>query len=243
MKTTKILFAITLVCFLFSCGGGDKKENGDKEEKKNETTKNKATEPETAISLWGNSMREEPSRQGKWIATILFGEKVQFLGDTSYNEKEDRNYMKVKLTDGKSGWVNRYLFAVDAERAALTAPVPVYKRPDISTVADQSLERTDVIAIAEKQEEWAEVYTKEKEIKGWINNTTNITKDNIDVAVAIQVTNAKSKEKLEKQIELLEKIKENKAFESSVFYEDAVDLLNGLQMEQEDQPAEPGDSI
>ena len=57
-----------------------------------------------AISTWeGQILTDEPA--GKWSATIAFGEELTLLGDTSYSDAKKKMYEKVKLADGKTGWV------------------------------------------------------------------------------------------------------------------------------------------
>lgn len=235
MKLLKFVFSVLVATSLISCGGSDEKGSGDSDKDSTTTeVKEKVKETKPAISLWDNSLREEPKKEGKWMTTILFGEEVTFLGDTVKVAKEDRDYMKVQLVDGKTGWVNMYLFALDARRAAVSSPAALYKRPDISTSAGETLERGDVISISTEQDGWFEVFGKEKKKSGWIKGTNNITQDDVDVAVALMVIRALSEKSVEKQTEKLNQIINNPDFESSIFYETARTELENLNFAAEE---------
>ena len=115
----KINLFVLIVFLLTSCG-----------EKSNKTSKKESNE---AICIWNNaSLRAGPSSGDKWLSSISLGEIVTLLGESKVDSTDNNlEYLKVKLSDGKEGWVSSYLLIPGGKSAALTEKAVIYKRPDL----------------------------------------------------------------------------------------------------------------
>ncbi len=232
-KIRNLSFFIMVALLLSLLSACQNKKNSHGEKSNDDSLMIQKTEPVPAISLWANGLRAEPGKDGKWITTILFAEEVTAIGDSVYVEKEDRTYTKVRLTDGKDGWVYAYLFAFNAERAAITQNTTLFKRPDISTPAGKSLEFGEIIAIDEKQDDgWIHVFTKEKKKQGWIRSEQNLTYNDIDLTAAILLERAFSEKNRDQQKKSLEEIINNVEFQESVFFHMAEKALDTLEVNE-----------
>jgi hypothetical protein len=147
----------------------------------------------TVCILDGVPVREEPNKKGKYISSINLGECVRYLNKTEKDaDDKDREYLKVQLSDGKTGWATAWGLIRDAEIGALKDSVVIYKRPDLLTMTKVRFHEMDVIAVLQEKDDWAEVVGEGKKKSGWINRH-QITKVKEDVAVAV-VANQKIRE-------------------------------------------------
>lgn len=174
----------------------------------------------TAVCLWNQSgLRTAPGRgsDAKWVTAVSFGEVVTLTGEEVSPEGEDRTYAEMVLKGGDKGWSNVYLFAVDAERAASYGEIDIYKRPELTTFDGDQFLPGEIFAVmnSSDQEGWLEVYGLEKKKKGWIQENSRYTTDEVDVSVAIMFTQAKAEKSPQKQEEALNKILSNSTFRSS----------------------------
>ncbi len=173
-----------------------------------------------AVSLWNLAgLRDKPGRgkDAEYITSINFGELVTHLGETEEIEKEKRTYAKVELVDGKVGWVNEYLLAVDAMRAVAIEDIEVYTRPDLTTYKGKKFKKGDIFAVLNgDRDDWVEVQGKEKNIAGWVlNNDSKFKTGEIDVTVAILMDRAMEMDDPKAKEEALKSIAENSTFSTS----------------------------
>ncbi|NOQ23968.1 MAG: hypothetical protein GQ564_01280 [Bacteroidales bacterium] len=198
MKKINYLILI-LLAFVYACGGSS--ENNTKQESEEVTLENKQT-----VCIWnGVPVRETPSKDGKWVSSISLGETVTFLGKVAIDSLDrNREYLYVELSDGKVAWANSYGLIVDGKIAVLKEDAPIYKRPDLLTITENTFDRMDVLAIEETKDEWIKVVGEKKKLLGWIKYNT-VTESKEDIAFSIMV----SKELKEKDGSLiLDKIEE-----------------------------------
>ncbi len=242
MKIPFISLVTACSIFLFSACS-DSKNTSDNQNNSSESSseepdggspadENNATiKPYPAIALWNMSIRTEPGRgKGDWVVSLDFGESVTVTADSAYIEDEDRLYRKVTLSDGKTGWAYTYLLAEKASKAVALGPVVVCKRPDLSTMLSEKIQRGQVVAVSNDQKEgWSEVATKEKKIQGWVKGTSNLSSDDMDVTVAILLDKALSQKEESKKIKMLENLVANDALSSSSLHTDAKTLLEEMQ--------------
>lgn len=172
--------AIFLLSCLYSCKSG--KQEGTKEDTGLFKSKKQA------VCIWnGTPLRKEPKRKGKWLSGINLGEKVTYLGESKVDSNyKNREYYKVELSDETQGWAGSFGIVVDASTAAIKTETPLYKRPDMLTASDKTLEPVEFIVITEEKDGWIEVIGNQKRFKGWIKNE-NITNNDEDVAIAVLV--------------------------------------------------------
>jgi uncharacterized protein YgiM (DUF1202 family) len=172
-----------------------------------------------AVCLWDQAgLRSQPGKgkDAKWITAINFGELVTMTGNSESPEGEDRTYIELELSDGKSGWSNGYLFATDALRAVAVQPVNLYKRPELATLTDDTYDRGEIFAISQKDRDgWYEVWGKEKDQSGWVRSQDGLSTDEVDVTVAILVDRAMEEKTPEDQESMLNNVVNNSTFRQS----------------------------
>ena len=229
MKTAKYPLILLIVSLLFfSCDNSSsttaEAETTDESETATETAE--ATEAMTASSsddislavcLWpevGLRSKAGRGKDAKWLAGMKFGEVVTLTGNEEMDG--DRKYLEMELIDGKTGWANDYLFAVNAQRAVATATLDVYRRPDLTTFEGKQFEKGEILAVSEDEKDgWREVYGLEKKKAGWIQPNTNYSTDEVDVTVAILYAQALMEKSPLKQEEKLQNIAKNSTFNQS----------------------------
>jgi uncharacterized protein YgiM (DUF1202 family) len=243
MKNYYYVLSFAILAFgLLSCLGTETK---DKE--KQSKVEEEAPKEVDAVSIWdGISVRKEPSSDGKWLSSISLGEKVLMTGKTAVDSSEDnREYVEIKLGDGKQGWV---VSDFVEEGSAVTAirEAQIFKRPDLLTKTDKSFKVMDVLVLMETKDEWVEVKGKSQGEKwfwsGWVKRT-DLSENEVDIAVAVYGQKALEIEDEEKRSEAIKEILENESFTSSQFMADLKSELNELNNEEEEKVAEPIEEI
>lgn len=145
-----------------------------------------AQQQKTTVCIWeGVPLREMPSKSGKCISSISLGESVEFLNDTKKDAGDkDREYLKVKLSDGKTGWAPSYGLVQDASIGVILESTAFYKRPDVLTITKEKLPSMAIVALGEEHEDWIMVTGEGKKISGWIKKGSFSSKPE-DVVTAI----------------------------------------------------------
>lgn len=221
----KFALSVSLAWFLTSCGNESSTTTqasvGD--EPAGEMTDMASAEPSNkAICLWNPAGLRENAGQGKdnkYLASIQFGEEVILTGESEEVEEgsRTRNYIEMTLADGKTGWSYDYLFAVGASRAVALQPIDIFKRPDLTTISGKQLAEGSLFAVSDTDKEgWYEVSGPEKKVSGWIQgNNSSYSSDEIDVAVAIKLYQAKAEKSPVKREAMLKTLTESSTFSGS----------------------------
>lgn len=229
-----IMASLSVGIFLQGCSSGNSNNSGESTDSTSTDTEAPATAEQKevpAISLWdGISVRQEPSKQGKWLSSITLGETVTFLGQTAIDSTDkDRKYLKVVLSDGTEGWSVEYGLAVDAKLAATRADAAIYKRPDMLTVTKTIIDPMSMVAVEEENGEFVKVVGKERKKKGWILKS-KLVFDSEEVAVAVLAEKQLKKVGNSYDPKALETFLENVPFKSTDFYNDLMIKLNTSSM-------------
>jgi hypothetical protein len=133
----------------------------------------------------GLALKQEPSKAGKWLASMSLGETAKWLGDSAMDQGDkNRCYQKIQLSDGKIGWATSYGLVINGKLGAVKEDAAICKRPDLLTGTDEKMESMKPVAIIQEKGEWAEFVSDGRKKSGWIR-TSSITSDPIDVAVAV----------------------------------------------------------
>jgi hypothetical protein len=179
-----------------------------------------------SVCIWeGASVRQEPTRQGKWITSIALGEKVTWLGITAVDSSDDnREYYKIRLSDETVGWSSKYVIATNAKPAVVMKKAPIYRRPDIVTFTTNEFDRFEAVAIVEAENNWIRVIGAENKKKGWIEQNT-VSLQEADVAVGVLVTRALKEKDPDKRREMIESILNNASFSHSIFIDELYELV------------------
>lgn len=172
-----LLTVMALLLILNGCGSGSQEEKQEKAEEPAQIS--------TIVCLWDQvPVREEPLRAGKWLSALNLGETVEDLGENSVDEADNnRNYFKIRLSDGTIGWAPDYGLE-KGEAAAITSNTYVNRRPDLLTATNVEFAPMEFIVIAERTDDWVEVMGERKQKKGWIE-ARHITTDREEVAIAV----------------------------------------------------------
>lgn len=202
---------------LIAAGCGNSK-SSDKASKETDTQKQSQEvteaapkqETEEIVCIWDKAaVRDTCSGKGKYIASISFGEVVKFLGETGIDPSNSkREYLKVELSDGKSGWANAYCLARNTRAAAVKDPAVIFKRPDVLTMTNEKFEPMDFLAVGEEKDGFVEVVGEQRKKKGWVKKEFLVeTKEDVAMAVFISKKLAESNklsetEKLKQIIEM-----------------------------------------
>jgi hypothetical protein len=133
----------------------------------------------------GLALKAEPSKAGKWVASLSLCETAKWLGDSAVDKTDkDRGYQKIQLSDGKSGWAISWGLVVNGKLGAVKEDAAICKRPDLLTGTDEKIECMKPVAIIQEKGDWAEFVSDGKKKGGWIRSSS-ITTDPADVAVAV----------------------------------------------------------
>lgn len=225
MSPLKFLFAAFFCISLLSFGCGEPGSTGDANDPSTENNDNDpadAVSEDVAASTWeGHSLRAEASAKGKWLASVTFGETMELLGDSEKGEKH--TYEKVRLSDGKEGWVRDDLIHKGGTIGAIAQTSDIYKRPSISNISDKEIKAATVIVIKQRKDEFTEFIAKNDKAnnraRGWVLGSTTVLTEEIDVAVAAQLSNAMAEVNPVKRKKLFQKIVNNSSFKDSPLYE------------------------
>lgn len=174
----KLLPLLALLVILGSCGSSG---NEPKKEKQTE----EIAEVNTIVCLWDQvPVREEPQRSGRWLSALNLGETVEDMGESSIDEADNnRNYFKIRLSDGTLGWAPDYGL-VKGEAAAIATQTMVNRRPDLLTATNVELSPMEFVVISERAGDWVEVIGERKQKRGWIE-ARHVVTDREEVAIAV----------------------------------------------------------
>lgn len=238
----KIVFYLTVALGFYSCGShSDKTASADSASQVGSASS--AAQP-YAICIWDKaSLKETPEEKGKWITSINLGEKVVSLDESQIDEAsaKKREYLKIKLIDGKEGWVQKDFFVKNAKAAVLTAETDLYARPDLLAKSNKTFKRMDVVAVSEESDDWIKIKGKRKD-GTWIDEgyvkAKNVSYADQDVAFAVFCKKALAISDTNKQIDELTKLVNNSDLAGSQFAADIRAMLYGGEEGGQEQEAE-----
>lgn len=215
---------------LSACGGGETQPSEGIDSTATSEDEELLADENAALSSWeGQSVRTAPGGGGEWVATLPFGEKLELLGETNTDEKTKKTFTKVRLLDGKDGWVREDMIQKGGVLGAITESAQVYSRPGISNIKDETLEPTSLIILGNKQDDFVEFTAQNKgnsRSKGWLLGDRGYTTTQIDITVAILIHKALADKNHANSIKRLEDIRHNSAYSESVFIDDIESMLN-----------------
>lgn len=239
MKKISLLALCAAFLFITACSKKAKKE-GKNTEENTENTDNKGggekdnkKSGSTAVCVYDKmSILTKPSRkEGKWVTSLALGEKVTYLGDEQKDESGKYSFVKVRTSGNQEGYVDARIVIPNAEVACITDKTPIYSRPELTTISQNTFEPFDIIAIVGTQGDWTEIVGKRRKgawiDKGWIKSKS-ISKDEKDIATAVYCVRALSQNTAEKTLAELKKIQQNNDLKGSIFDDDINEMINKL---------------
>lgn len=241
-NSLKTITLLTSILFLFSsCENIKNNGNAEENDSLSEENISNIEKESPVICLWSAvSLRETPTSKGKWITTIYLGEKGTYFGEKS-TDSTDANkpidYIKIKLIDGKEGWIAARFMAINAKSYVFEENSALYKRPDILSESKNEFKRMQYVVSLEEKEDWIKVKGIDASInwyrEGWVKKNI-LTDDEIDIATAILTTKAITEKENNKKLEALNEILENTNLSSSQFLDDVDELIENLSYEETD---------
>ena len=164
-----------------------------------DTLQASAADTSYAICIYDKAgLRKEPTTrrytsEGKenYLETIRYGEIVEYLGETKVVERERTTYIRVRLQDDQEGWTFEYAFEQNAQRGTMIQSSPLYRRPDLMTLRDDTLKPGEIVAVIQRQGDWLHVSGRNKGKKGWIQVRDNVSLREKDVYIALLYHKAK----------------------------------------------------
>lgn len=216
---------LSLFLLLQACGGGGNAGETVSGSDSTEVYESEMGAPEFGVCVWDKaSIRAEDTKDGKYISSLSLGETVTLTGETTTDASDnDREYLKVRLSDGTEGWVSSYLIARDAVPAGVEKKSTVYKRPDLLTATDKAFEPLEFVAIVSYGEDnWVEVVGSKRLKSGWIKGS-GLTQQDDNIALITLYTKAMEIEDQAKQQEAIKEIVGMSEFE----YNPLMPLLRG----------------
>jgi len=199
------------------------------------TTSNFSDSDEQLVCLWPKvGLRDIAGRKGaKYLTTIYYGETVKYIGETE-KASDNKQYVKVELSDGTQGWVYDHLFA-KGKLAVLKKSLAIYKRPDIIDFVGNKFNRGDlVVVLDESKGDWKKISGFQKKDDGWIQKSDDFIYDNLDIKLAILYNRAIKEESQSKKQKKLKLIVDNPAFQQSSLIDIVQSSLEGADEEEED---------
>ncbi|MFN6946193.1 MAG: SH3 domain-containing protein [Cytophagaceae bacterium] len=191
----------------------------------------------SAVCVWDKlSVRAEAGGDGKWLTSLNSGEKVTFLNEKQSGKEggKDREYIKVRLLDGKEGWVREDLVIVDGKGGVITRDADIYSRPDLLTKTNRNFAQFDIIAVKSDKDGWMEVVGKRKDgtwiEEGYIKPGAVSFKD-VDIAVAKFASIALANKDKNKKIAAIREITDNADLRESTFRNQLLSTLDELEMD------------
>jgi len=161
--------------------------------------------PGTLTCVWNKvPLRQGPGKTGAYVSRVFFGEQVEKLGEEAYVPEEKRTYVRVRTTDGKSGWVHEYLFVPSGTAAVVLQAGQIYDRPNTpSTITMKSFEPGEIVVMENAVGDWVHLVGREKKKAGWIKGLHKITVDQRDIEFATLLASAREDKPGPKQQEKL----------------------------------------
>jgi hypothetical protein len=165
------------------------------------------------LAFWSGPTQKE-GFTGYYIKN---GELVTWLG-VSEQDKTDQNreFYKVRLSDGTEGWALATYIVPEAKAAAVTQEVTIYRQNNLISRTDEALQPLDIVAVLEEQEDWVRVAKGNRNNVSWIK-PGNLTFAEVDVAVAYHARQAQKIESVDQRRERLQALLDEEAFQDSIF--------------------------
>ena len=222
----KSFYSVLVIFFalFFSCSSNSENSSDTPEEEPLATETTPVEEPleiekSPAVCIWDKvSVREAPSKKGKWITSLSIGESLTYLGIDSVVGKN--TYVKVLLNDGNEGWAREDFIVNNAKPAVVLGDIDLYSRPDLLTKTGKKFSMMDIVSSIEKQDDWMQIKGKRTNGK-WIENgwvkAQHISFESVDIATAKFAKQALEIEDPHKKVEAIDEIINNPSLSKSQF--------------------------
>ena len=183
------------------------------------------------------SLRSEPTKKGQWLSALALGETMRLEGD-AVKDPTDPNteYIKVKLSDGTSGFANTYCIVRGAYVAVIQEEARIYKRPDLLAESESKFELMQIVAVEEEKEDWLRVTGEKRTHSGWILKES-IRKDKEDIVTAVLLKKAMRGKEATMNKEELDKILAKLPYPDNYFAIKMIEKYEAVDLTTPVQPA------
>lgn len=241
----KLLPVISFVFLVMSCSHPTTDSSST-----NDTTATAAVDteaPPVNVIIWSEiGLRETPGEKGKYVTSAYIGEHFELTGDTATQVVSGKKhpYHKIKLSDGKTGWVRDEFLGINVYPAAIWSQSSVLKRPDYTTTTDKTFMQADFVVVKKKEGEFSEVTGK---ISGdtWFTTgyveTKNLTFEPLDVRFAALNQRASNEKKQELKDKLYAQLGDQNVFGESKLWDAIYNVEEGSMGESYEE--DPGYGI
>lgn len=139
-----------------------------------------------SVCAWPEvTLRDQPGSNARSVTSLYFGEGVEKTGDEGFVMYEKRNYIKVRTSAGKVGWVSEELFVPDGGVVVVLERARIYLKPNTTTtVTDAYFEPGELLIFKDWQGDWIELVSKEWKKSGWIKGTHLVSIEENDITTA-----------------------------------------------------------
>jgi len=196
-------------------------------------------EPLYAVCIMDRiSLKDAPTDKAKWQASLNCGEKCTYLNDTKEDKtgKKPVTYFKIQLQNKQEGWVQSDFVVLKSRPATFIKDADMYSRPDLLTKTGKSYSSMDIVAVKSQLGDFIEVAGKRKTGKwiesGWVK-LSNVSYNDIDIAVANYANKAMSIEDKEKRNKAINEIINNADFKNSVFINILSNAVNDVNVTED----------
>jgi hypothetical protein len=237
-KKNIVLFALCAALSGFQNGCSEKKtaSNPSTETKQVESQKNEVAAPpaqNAIVCVWdGVPVRETPEKNGKFLSSLNLGEVITDLNELKIDASDkNREYVKVRLSDGKEGWALTYGLIKNAFVAVVKTNVTMCKRPDLLTITAVTLKPMDFVAVSNTIDDWIEITSDQKKKTGWIKKDA-ITTSKEDITMSILINKSLTVKDGKSIIEKYKSLIAASPFPNSIFtnlLKQQLDTMEGTQ--------------
>ncbi|MBN2212742.1 MAG: hypothetical protein JW723_00730 [Bacteroidales bacterium] len=177
------LVLLTAATIMISCKG----KKGDEETKE---TAQKTTDSIPAVNVYDYSVYGLPVLEDYYdsksrITFLRVGESVISSGVKKTDTINKKEYSKIVLSDGTTGWSRSDYIIESAVAGAIIAATPVYERPDILTKStNKKYDDIDIVAVVGEKDGWYNVTGRNNHNSGWImKEYVSVSKEDVGMAI------------------------------------------------------------
>jgi hypothetical protein len=220
----KALPFISLFLFMMACSpsGSDRSSTNDSTAA---ATGQAEISPVNVITWSEVGLRETPEEKGKYVTSAYVGEHFELTGDSATQVVGNKTvpYHKIKLTDGKTGWVRDDFLGINVFPAAIWVNAMVFQRPDKNTISNKTFLVGDFVVVKKKLGAFVEVTGKVSDdtwyTSGYIDAQYISYKD-LDVRFATLSQRAADEKKDEMKERLYEQLASKEIFGESQIWQE-----------------------
>jgi hypothetical protein len=128
---------------------------------------------------------KKPGRDAKQVGIALFTEELKHLGVEGYIRDESRNYIYVRTSGGKKGWVQGNYVVRDGGVVVITKDAPVYENPNtLGSIKKEKFQAGDLVILDDFQDGWVHLTSQRKAKVGWVEGYDNLSLEDADIEAA-----------------------------------------------------------